>query len=345
MKRWAWLAIALQLGVLIWIAAQREWIMARAPSVWLRTMPVDPRDLFRGDFVALDYEIAHLSSVERESLGNAFSSKRQQVFGRLDADSRGVAELGAIQVEPFANALQIRGRVGTAINADWRWRAEVKFGIEKLFVEQGAGLALEERRGQREDWQRAMEVEVALSNSGTAVIKGYRWSPIALKLEVMEAAERVNLRPEEAVKTESAAGETLESAGPDRQLGPKLKLWLRNEDSTPWLMAGLNSRCAWVLRQIDALADSALDWAAVCVVEGADDVLLQPGEEWQREIDFALPEWQLQAKDGPRAIGQWQEIGARFRLSYRPTSTASVGADSWPTELAMPAFNGSGRID
>ena len=343
MRRWAWLAIALQCMVLVWVAAQREWIMARAPSVWLRTMPVDPRDPFRGDFVALDYEIAHLSVAERNALSAAFARKRQQVYASLEPDARGVAKARAMQPEPFADGRQIRGRVGTAINADWRWRADVKFGIEKLFVEQGAGLVLEQQRGQRDDWQRAMEVEVALSGSGTAAIKGYRWSPIAIKLEVVEAAERVAGRAGE-VDEAGGSGSEPGAAGPDRRLGPKLRLWLRNEDQQDWLMPALNSRCAWELRQLDALAWSSIDWAQPCV-DQADDRVLQPGQEWQLEIDFALPEWQLQANNKPLAIGQWPETGARFRLVYRPRPANAEGARPWPTELALPAFNGNGRID
>ncbi|AVD70454.1 hypothetical protein CAY53_02335 [Desulfobulbus oralis] len=41
-------AILVQVLVLAWMAGQREWILRTAPRIWLRTAPLDPRDLFRG---------------------------------------------------------------------------------------------------------------------------------------------------------------------------------------------------------------------------------------------------------------------------------------------------------
>ena len=43
-------AILAQVLILAWMAGQREWILRTAPRIWLRTAPLDPRDLFRGDY-------------------------------------------------------------------------------------------------------------------------------------------------------------------------------------------------------------------------------------------------------------------------------------------------------
>jgi uncharacterized membrane-anchored protein len=51
-------AIFVQVLVLGWMAGEREWIVRTAPTVWLRTAPVDPQDLFRGEYVRLNYDIS-----------------------------------------------------------------------------------------------------------------------------------------------------------------------------------------------------------------------------------------------------------------------------------------------
>jgi len=59
-------AILIQFLVLGWMACEREWIVRNGPTVWLRTAPIDPRDLFRGDYVTLGYEI---STIPAEKFG------------------------------------------------------------------------------------------------------------------------------------------------------------------------------------------------------------------------------------------------------------------------------------
>jgi uncharacterized membrane-anchored protein len=49
------LAVILQLVVLAYMAGEREYILRRGKVIYLRTAPIDPRDLFRGDYVRLNY--------------------------------------------------------------------------------------------------------------------------------------------------------------------------------------------------------------------------------------------------------------------------------------------------
>ena len=51
-------AIILQVMVLAYMAGEREYILKNGKLIHLRTAPVDPRDLFRGDYVRLNYEIS-----------------------------------------------------------------------------------------------------------------------------------------------------------------------------------------------------------------------------------------------------------------------------------------------
>ena len=56
---WRALATALLLGlVLLALVEQRARILRGGTEIRLRTVPVDPRDLFRGDYVILAYPIS-----------------------------------------------------------------------------------------------------------------------------------------------------------------------------------------------------------------------------------------------------------------------------------------------
>jgi uncharacterized membrane-anchored protein len=53
-------AIILQVVVLAYMAGEREHILRNGKVILLRTAPIDPRDLFRGDYVRLNYEISRI---------------------------------------------------------------------------------------------------------------------------------------------------------------------------------------------------------------------------------------------------------------------------------------------
>ena len=52
------LFVVAQVLVLAFMAGKREFIVHAGERIHLRTAPVDPRDLFRGDFVRLNYEVS-----------------------------------------------------------------------------------------------------------------------------------------------------------------------------------------------------------------------------------------------------------------------------------------------
>ena len=83
----------------------------------------------------------------------------------------------------------MRGRVTHSYSTN---PVSVKYGIEQYFVEQGTGLDIEKRRGNRQSLQIPMEVAVALGANGTAVIRDYRWSKLGIRLEVTRVPQRTN---------------------------------------------------------------------------------------------------------------------------------------------------------
>jgi len=335
------LAVAAQLLVLAWMAAEREWIFRTGRVVYLRTAPIDPRDLFRGDFVRLQYEI---NSVHMEKPAAALTAvpaperKRHEViYTRLQPAGEGVHDATGSSTTRPSEGIFIRGRT----EDDWRlgWRGGghtfVKYGIEQLFVEQGSGKAIEDRRGTRDGLQVPMEVEVALSGSGTGVIRGYRWSRLGMKLEMLRRPEprRPNAPP------------------PQGPLSPKVRISLANASDAPIAVADDAAHCTFHLVPVQ--------WAApaqqAIVAQGCKDstptgtevITLAPGQMYSVELDLSDARWHVLDQGKVIEIGAMAGF-AQFRIEYRAPQAAALPAGAqnvWQGRMASQAFNATGQID
>jgi uncharacterized membrane-anchored protein len=174
---WRALATALLLGlVLLALVEQRARILRGGTEIRLKTVPVDPRDLFRGDYVILAYPI---STVEADTAGKPAFERGERVYVSLGRDEQGFAKAtGVARDWPKGGdgAVVIAGRVtstsacATNANGDFdcsvqRNRLRIAYGIESYFVPQGEGKAIETTDKAR------IEVVAAVSSSGEAAIK------------------------------------------------------------------------------------------------------------------------------------------------------------------------------
>ncbi len=337
MKRgWVVAAVALQVLVLAVMAGEREWIAATGQVVYLRTAPLDPRDLFRGDYVHLDYEINTLPPHRvGDALKVADPVRHQVVYTALGAMGEGLFEATDVGLEPPAEGPYIRGRLRN------RWRngnglLYVDYGIEQYFVEQGAGLAIEKRRGDREGLQVPMEMEVALSGSGKAVLLGYRWSPLGMKLEVTR-------RPARRVRNQPP---------PEGPLSPEVAITLTNVSDAPLTIVDPGESCGFHL--VDA------SWGSVsftrdylpCQEQPIDAEAvrrLQPGEEYRVVIDLSQPRWWVEREGEAVEMGALDQF-ARFRIEYRSPDPGRLADRTdpqsvWQGRLPSRAFNAGGFID
>lgn len=169
-------AMLLLCGGLLALVESRAAILRNGTEVRLRTVPVDPRDLFRGDYVVLAYPI----SIVAPGPGGATGMRRgDTVFVTLTRDAEGFAQAKAVDtVRPAAGAgeVVIAGRVQTtgacALNeagqvdcAAGSQRLRIAYGLESYFVPQGQGRAIETTPRAR------IEVVAAVAADGTAAIK------------------------------------------------------------------------------------------------------------------------------------------------------------------------------
>lgn len=333
------LAVAAQLLVLAWMAGEREWIFRTGRVVYLRTAPVDPRDLFRGDFVRLQYEI---NSVRTEGVDPAAAAsperkRHEVVYTRLQPAGEGLFEAAGIGPARPTEGLFIRGRTEDQWRLGWRGAGHsfVKYGIEQLFVEQGAGLAIEQRRGTRDGLQVPMEVEVAIGPTGTGVIRGYRWSRLGMKLEMLRRPEprRPNASP------------------PSGPLSPKLRVTLANASDAPIAVVDFGHHCTFLLVPVEWAAAAsrslAVESCQAAKPSAADVITLAPGQAHSVELDLSDPRWHVLKDVKPVEIGALEGL-AQFRIEYRAPESNALPADAqyvWRGRMSSQAFNASGIVD
>lgn len=158
----------LQTLTLAWIVAGRIVLLRSPDTVTLATEPVDPRDLFRGDYVTLAYDITRLTIGELP--GDRDFSRGDTIYVELaPAAGETWKAVGVWREYPKAAEENkvIRGRITYA--AGNAGTAAVAYGIESYFVPEGRGRDLEAARNARR-----LSVEVSLARDGEAAIKGLR---------------------------------------------------------------------------------------------------------------------------------------------------------------------------
>lgn len=153
----ALLAVALQLLILAGIAGARQWTLATGTTVLLETAPVDPRDLFRGDYVVLNYKI---SSLDRRALGITETFRPGQVV-YVGLEPRGKFWEAVSVGTQRPQGVYLRGRTEFSFGED---TVRVSYGVESYFVPEGSGRLVERTRD-------PLSVEVAVGRDGTAVIR------------------------------------------------------------------------------------------------------------------------------------------------------------------------------
>ncbi|MCO4316754.1 GDYXXLXY domain-containing protein [Phyllobacterium sp. 21LDTY02-6] len=173
-RRILWLAAAvalLQSGVLFAMVEQRASALRSATDITLLTHPVDPRDLLRGEYVALGYDISAIptSSIE----GTAPKNGPADVFVTLRPDASGKwAFARASWQRPSESPdgeITLRGRIGALRDLTMFTTVPVTYGIERYYVAEGQGRVLE-------DLQRKQQIEavVAVSPDGEAQVRALR---------------------------------------------------------------------------------------------------------------------------------------------------------------------------
>ncbi|MGF7030029.1 putative membrane-anchored protein [Paenibacillus mucilaginosus] len=145
---WAILFAAAQVLVLAGIALSYYAVGWYGQDIRLRTVPVDPRDIFYGDYLTLSYEISRLDSTFWKEA--APPERGDTVYVVVKQGTDGVAVPMAVYGSKPSLAegeAALKGIVQYAWNPDFSGEESfsVRYGIERYYVPEGTGKALEER--------------------------------------------------------------------------------------------------------------------------------------------------------------------------------------------------------
>ena len=162
------------LGQMVWAQIT---LLSSPTEVVLKTTPVDPRDIFRGDYVILSYEI---SAFDGNNIPIADSLESgDDAYVLLNTTGRTAKALKVLDTAPDElgqDQALIRGRVDYVLRDDGATTAPdcddctsilISYPIDSYFVPEGTGTELEQYRDER-----ALGVIVALNEEGDAAIKG-----------------------------------------------------------------------------------------------------------------------------------------------------------------------------
>ncbi|MFA5957858.1 GDYXXLXY domain-containing protein [Hyphomicrobium sp.] len=177
-RKWMWPLLGavalLQSAALFEMVYERHSLLKSGRELTLAVRPLDPRDLFRGDYVTLGYDISRLSKSNTET-DPEFSGfiRGGDAFVTLSPKPDGgwtQTHIGSVYPTKVAPGdIVLKGLVQSIWPGQTGGDTTVnlRYGIEQYFVPEGTGRALE-------DQVRTHKIEaiVAVGSDGTAALKG-----------------------------------------------------------------------------------------------------------------------------------------------------------------------------
>lgn len=164
------IVVALQTIALGYMIVDRQATLNASRAVTLKVMPIDPRDMFRGDYVILRYSITDLDLSKLE--GDDKVDVTDTVFVTLEQKEQEWIAVAIARGRPFATqrGIVIKGTV-RSVNTptEGSIQISVDYGIESYYVPEGTGREIEDER-QKGD----LSADIAIDNQGRAAIKAMR---------------------------------------------------------------------------------------------------------------------------------------------------------------------------
>jgi len=343
--KWIIGVAALQVLVLAYMAGQREWVLRTGRTLYLRSVPQDPRDAMRGDYVRVQYEMSNVPRAlcrgRLASTNNTFAAlpPDTRVYAALRTNEDGLADFVSLSLERPADGLFVRGRTERSWGTE---NLQVHYGIEALFMQQGQGRQLESSPD-REAVRVPLEMKVAVSPGGLAVLGGHRRCALGIGLQL-------EMKDEPGI------------SGQRQRRAVAATVRLFNASSNDLAVVDLPAGQSLALVPVPGWGDSRWRWVhegeAQPAPEADQVVVLKPGQSHSIKTAFNDPLWsvveEVKGKPGehnPVTLAELkQNWPARFRLEYRPPDRAACAhlpnaSLIWHGRLASRAFNPLGSID
>lgn len=320
--RFAIAVVVLQVGLLAYMAGEREWVLHTGRVVHFTTAPIDPHDPMRGEYARLEYDLSQvprelcrdlvLQWMKHPSGWRDSRHRDARVYATLQIDESGYADLVGLSDRPPASGPYLRGRVN--------WVSErsvnVRFGLEALFMQQGAARKLEEERREPKAGV-PLATDVALSPGGLGVLQGCKWEPLGITLTLDRPPRPAPARDGQPAPPRGLTGVTVE---------------LKNHSTGDVALVLLPEDQSFRLVAEERWQPNNYRWAGGDLPRPkplpADVVVLKPGESRKVRLDFTLPYWFVNDTRAGKShepvameklAGEW---GSSFRIEYAPPSAA-----------------------
>jgi uncharacterized membrane-anchored protein len=162
-------AFLLQTGLLAWMIVDRALLLKNGKEVRLAVVPVDPRDLLRGDYVILSYPMSRIVSDEIEGDDDFYYYDTIYV---TVAEAPDGWKATSIHRQPPEDGVFLKGFVENIYTRDGCKVAapcteyQIGYNLEQFFVPEGEGRELETLRNDQR-----MSVDVAVAENGRSALK------------------------------------------------------------------------------------------------------------------------------------------------------------------------------
>ncbi|MFS8046956.1 GDYXXLXY domain-containing protein [Rhizobium sp. BR 314] len=164
----------LQTAVLGYMVGERAWGLRSGVEVILKTAPVDPRDLLRGDYVTLNYDISRVPMSTLRDGPPKMSLTTQVLSVRLKKQEDGywgIVESSFKPLEPKPDTVILKSLpfdytfYGDATDASQEMIGVI-YGIERYYVPEGQGHDIESARNANR-----VAIAARISSDGKAHIR------------------------------------------------------------------------------------------------------------------------------------------------------------------------------
>jgi uncharacterized membrane-anchored protein len=160
-------AAAFQVIFLVAMIGLRVTPLLAGDTIFVRVVPLDPRDLFRGDYVVLSYDFSRVPPAGIEGLEESYGQHEQQwlglpVYVTLVPEPDGKHwRAEKFSISQPTSGKYLRGRITGP--------GRLEFGIEAYYLQEGQGSTYEEAMRDHR-----LAAEIAVTADGHVALRGLR---------------------------------------------------------------------------------------------------------------------------------------------------------------------------
>jgi len=157
-------AVFIQIAFILSIQVRKEWSLRSGKKITVKIVPVDPRSVFRGDYIILNYEFSRLSlgKIMHDKAGLRRGQRVFVTIAKTNGEWQAVAASSEHPGKAGTDEIILRGSVTGWPSGN---STEVNYGIESYFVPEGKGKQIE-----KDIARRMITAELSVDKKGYASV-------------------------------------------------------------------------------------------------------------------------------------------------------------------------------